>query len=732
MRKITLLIASLFIAIGAMAQTFVEPVTGKYYKIKGDSQSFPWVTANANSSGSVVVSANEADAALFEKTANGFKAVSTGKYLGYVDGKFGYSDNEITVELVNTGSQANSEGKYAIKSGNNWMYNNQTDGIVHESSTWLTDIERFWGFIEVTEMTVVLISRTDWTVTASSQETSGDPGQATNAIDGDNSTFWHTVYAETYPHWIEFDMQKTHRIDYFDYVSRFDDTNTNGNILNYKLYVSDSSMNGNYDNATLAASGTFEYGKGVNHLIELASPATGRYVALVAESGTRGNWEGNAAANAANCAEFYIYRAVVPNEGAKADLLEAIKQAEDWLAERTIGSGVGEYSGGEFANNAYFESFLEGMNGYYNTIYTGTPIDEIKEYTQLISETKASYNLNMPVAGKYYRLKNNQSGWYATSDLRKDESEHANKLYMKEDGNQANTIWYLAANNAFLSYTVGQYLGDMSSDWSFETIGSEGNSAVFAQGATIGKYQIKPSSGRALYGDQVRVDAAGEGNNSGYYEWIIEEVTTLPVTISSVGYATFYAPVAVEIPENVKAYYLESEEKVTPGYISLTKIEGNVIPANTGVILEVTKEGTKEGTYNFNITEYNGAINSLLTGTVAATYVEGEAYVLSALNDELGFYKAKLNRDENGVLDEENGTHFKNNSHKAYLQRPINGQSVASYTLSFDFDGTTAVEDVEVENEEGVKVIYDLTGRKLDDITAPGIYIINGKKHIIR
>ena len=202
MRKFTLSIASLFLAVGAMAQTFVQPVTGKYYKIKGDSQYYPWVTANTNASGSVAVSANEADAAVFEKTANGFKAVSTGKYLGYTNGKFGYGATEITVELVNTGNQANNEGKYAIKSGNNWMYNNNTDGIVHESSSWL-DIERLWGFIEVVmEEQPALISRADWGVTASSQETSGDPGQATNAIDGSNSTFWHTVYAETYPHWI--------------------------------------------------------------------------------------------------------------------------------------------------------------------------------------------------------------------------------------------------------------------------------------------------------------------------------------------------------------------------------------------------------------------------------------------------------------------------------------------------------------------------------------------------
>ena len=131
MKKILLLMTMVLTCVGAWAQTFSTVEVGKYYKIKGDSQSRPWLTANMTSGGNVMVSANESDAAVFERTTNGLKAVATGKYLGYSGGKFTYSATEITVEMVNTGSQANSEGKYAIRSGGNWMYNNNTDGIVH-------------------------------------------------------------------------------------------------------------------------------------------------------------------------------------------------------------------------------------------------------------------------------------------------------------------------------------------------------------------------------------------------------------------------------------------------------------------------------------------------------------------------------------------------------------------------------------------------------------------------
>ena len=44
--------------------------------------------------------------------------------------------------------------------------------------------------------------------------------------------------------------------------------------------------------------------------------------------------------------------------------------------------------------------------------------------------------------------------------------------------------------------------------------------------------------------------------------------------------------------------------------------------------------------------------------------------------------------------------------------------------------GESSVDDVVVEN--GAKVIYDLTGRRIDNITKAGIYIVNGKKVLVK
>ena len=333
--------------------------------------------------------------------------------------------------------------------------------------------------------------------------------------------------------------------------------------------------------------------------------------------------------------------------------------------------------------------------------------DYAREFAALNALTFPS--INLPQVGSYYRLKNGASGWYATSDLRTGEEQHANKLNMAEDGTKANTIWYVGADNALLSYTKGLYLGDMSSDWSFEAVGSTGNATTFVQGATIGKIQIKPSNGRSLYGDQVRVDAAGEENNSGNYEWILEEVTELPVTVTAAGYATFYAPVAVEVPAGVTAHTVTINGEWATLSEALT-----VVPANTGVVFVGT------GSHNLAITTKEATATSALEGTVAATYIAKDAYVLSNGANGVGFYGAILNQQENKA--------FLNNSHKAYLpMSATNG--AASYSFRFE-DGTTAIENVEVENE--VKAIYDLTGRRVEEIAAPGIYIVNGKKVLVK
>ena len=192
------------------------------------------------------------------------------------------------------------------------------------------------------------------------------------------------------------------------------------------------------------------------------------------------------------------------------------------------------------------------------------------------------------------------------------------------------------------------------------------------------------------------------------------------IAVTEAKYATFYAPVAVTVPEGVTAHTVT----INGDWATLTAIEGGVIPAYTGVVLY----SETAQTYTFNVTTTDVTVeNNALEGTVAATYITKEAYVLSYIDtnkdgvkDEVGFYIATTEGQEDDT--------FLNNHHKAYLPKTA-GMNAASYSFRFG-EGTTGVEKVEIRNEK--EEIYDLTGRKIDVITKAGIYIVNGKKVLVK
>lgn len=73
---------------------------------------------------------------------------------------------------------------------------------------------------------------------ASSQEP--DEGDAAYLVDGDPSTFWHTMFSITlakYPHWVDFDAGKQKVIKGFTYLAR-QDGSLNGCIKDYEIYIS--------------------------------------------------------------------------------------------------------------------------------------------------------------------------------------------------------------------------------------------------------------------------------------------------------------------------------------------------------------------------------------------------------------------------------------------------------------------------------------------------------------
>ena len=131
------------------------------------------------------------------------------------------------------------------------------------------------------------------------------------------------------------------------------------------------------------------------------------------------------------------------------------------------------------------------------------------------------------------------------------------------------------------------------------------------------------------------------------------------------------------------------------------------------------------------MTLYRAAQKNIVTSSVANIFtLSGTHKAMS--EEELDGYLAV---SYNGAWEHSTGI----KAHRLYFKIEENDNSPFATTraksirivVAGENEGTTGVEEVETENGE-VKAIYDLTGRRVQETVKGGIYIINGKKVLVK
>lgn len=253
-------------------------------------------------------------------------------------------------------------------------------------------------------------------------------------------------------------------------------------------------------------------------------------------------------------------------------------------------------------------------------------------------------------------------------------------------------------------------------------------------------------------------------------KWIIEEIENpeskvyYSVKTSSAGHATLMLGFPALIPAEVEAFRgVKHGPLANVQYFSMTSYgepgKERILPAETPVVIRNTDVSETEKTAKFYYRESNAAreADNYLRGSLYYKVVNAKEYddpYDGALEGkDVNIYMLQTNKgtskmywiyeeyESDGTIKDgnkgtDNGGHVLCKANKAYMILPATNTSANSYSLRFFSDEATAVEEIfDTENgnaAETVETIYDLQGRRLSEITTSGIYIVNGKKVLVK
>ena len=182
------------------------------------------------------------------------------------------------------------------------------------------------------------------------------------------------------------------------------------------------------------------------------------------------------------------------------------------------------------------------------------------------------------------------------------------------------------------------------------------------------------------------------------------EVAQVTVTIGETGYATFFSAQPVSfVGTELKAF----TATFNSDYSSVKLDEVTEIPANTPVIVQGAK-----GAYQLNIATAPATpdSNDLIVIEAGGSYAT--LFVLANKSLGVGFYKWTGTDLPVGKV-------------------ALNVPAAARDFIGFEGDVTTGIMSAAWLNASGM-TIYDLQGHKVDQVVKKGLYIVNGRKVVVK
>lgn len=340
----------------------------------------------------------------------------------------------------------------------------------------------------------------------------------------------------------------------------------------------------------------------------------------------------------------------------------------------------------------------------------------LEEYQQLLSAHADNrfYELNMPGKGLFFKIKSNDGTRYVTAT---GATDGAWQLQTTTDSTDEGTIFgYDGSHLVSLSTGRAVYLSGNShaklADYNETNFGTvefgttpDNKYAVYVkQGTQTATMHLSQEASKP------GVDGWGGKNTGNVLTHLqLEEVESVPVHLNSAGLATFTPAHDMVVPNDVEIY-VASQYDTAHQRINLSQVQGNVIPADTPVLLYGAASATIQLTYS---DEEDGA------PAISVNAFRG-SFAPSAV--PAGQEGRVLNGGEFVKVDP---------TFVRGMRAFVSAAPSAGTRTALAFPGVTAVESVKTASEAEAP-IYDLSGRRVTKPVAGQIYVQNGKKFLQR
>jgi hypothetical protein len=401
-------------------------------------------------------------------------------------------------------------------------------------------------------------------------------------------------------------------------------------------------------------------------------------------------------------------------------------ESGDWLyveIDETTGNVnyLIEENTGE-ARTAYFKVYGldEEMNELYSELITITQ-DEFVEPHEELTFVKVTSTDELVAGGEYIIIANypeDSEGYYAMTTTQNTNNRGADGIYVSEDiayiepeHVQVITLegdsegWYFNVGDGYL-YAASSSKNNLKTQAEADEnakatieISSDGDATIVFQGEFT-RNRLRFNNNDLIFSCY----ASGQQPVQLYKK--VEAETAPSVTIGAAYWTTYVAETNVSFPSEVTAFTVETiePERVTLGVVSAVK-EGTPI-----LVYSATPD-----TYSLELVNKNNCSDTS-TNQLKAGPKTGDGatiYALANKDQGVGFYPV--------------GNGIEVPAGKAYLEIPPTMSVKGFLALGGLAD---AINNIAVETANGT--IFNIAGQKVQNITKGGLYIVNGKKVVVK